>query len=881
MSKTIFFADDDINVQDVGGKAASLYELQDLNVPEWFVITPAAFQASIRDPENTFFLWEIGDEIKIELQKSLDCLSPGAGYFAVRSSAVDEDSKEFSFAGQLESFLGVPQTEVAARVVAVWQSAFSDRVRAYRQEHGLGECIAPAVIVQKMIDAESAGVSFAVDPIGGSWGQALVSSVWGLGNSLVDGEVDADTWQIHRSGNITRMQTAHKSFGHYLREGLAVRIAHDDAKAGQNSLDDRQAAEVAALARRCSTRRGAPQDIEWAYANGSLYLLQSRPITSLGRVPDPEGNINIWDNSNIAESYGGVTTPLTYSFARSIYEEVYRQFCRIMGVPEHVIKANDGTYRGLLGLMNGRMYYNLINWYKLLACFPGFAMNRGFMEQMMGVQKELGEELLALIPRGHDRKLKNFFFLSMALIKMGYSHFFIARQIERFYARLNKALAQPKVPLAQQRPDELVATYRDLEKQLLLKWDAPLVNDFFAMIFFGILSKLCKTWCKDDNGTLQNDLVGGSGQVISAEPAKKVGMLAAAIGDDTEAIELFRTGSAARILAYLRKHEKLHSQYREYLEQFGDRCIDELKLESITLHENPLPLLRAIGHFAGQTRKVDENHARQARLAAEQKVHAQLRKSGVRKKIFNFILKHARARVADRENLRFERTRLFGRVRQIMVELGKRFAALGVLDRPSDIFYLEKDEILSYVSGFASCPDMRGIAAVRKRHFDEYKNMVPIADRFQTKGMVFVANDFSIPDGKKVVIEHGEGIRQGIGCCPGIVRGKVQVVRDPRGVELPAGTILVAERTDPGWIMLFPAASGLLVERGSLLSHSAIVARELGLPAVVSVPGVTSWLKNGDEIEFDGSTGMVRLLVSPSSYPLPQGEGKNFANSVE
>lgn len=862
MSKTIFFADDAINIEDVGGKAASLYELQDLNVPEWFVITPAAFHESNCDPDNFFDppSWEIGDGVKIELQKSLARLSPGSGYFAVRSSAVDEDSKEFSFAGQLESFLGVPEKEVAGRVVAVWRSAFSDRVKAYRREHGLGECVAPAVIVQKMIDAECAGVSFAVDPIGGSWGQALVSSVWGLGNSLVDGEADADTWQIDRSGNITRMRTAHKSFGHYLREGLAVRIAHDDAKAGQKSLDDRQAAEVAALARRCSARRGAPQDIEWAYANGSLYLLQSRPITSLGRVPDPEGNINIWDNSNIAESYGGVTTPLTYSFARSIYEEVYRQFCRIMGVPEQVITANDGTYRGLLGLMNGRMYYNLINWYKLLACFPGFAMNRGFMEQMMGVQKELGEELLALIPRGHDKKLKNLIFLSMALIKMGYSHFFLAGQIKRFYARLNKALAPPKIPLADQRPDELVATYRDLEKQLLLKWDAPLVNDFFAMIFFGILSKLCKSWCQDDNGTLQNDLVGGSGQVISAEPAKKVGLLAAAIGSDTEAIELFRTGSVARIMAYLRRHEKLHNQYREYLVQFGDRCIDELKLESVTLHENPLPLLRAIGHFAGQTKKVDENHARQARLAAEEKVHAHLHKSGVRKKIFNFILKHARARVADRENLRFERTRLFGRVRQIMVQLGKRFAALGVLDRHSDIFYLEKDEILSYVSGFASCPDMRGIAAVRKRHFAVYQTMPPIADRFQTKGMVFVANDFSIPDGRQVVIEHGEGMRRGIGCCPGIVRGKVQVVRDPRGVELPAGAILVAERTDPGWIMLFPAASGLLVERGSLLSHSAIVARELGLPAVVSVPGVTSWLKNGDEIEFDGSTGMVRLL---------------------
>ena len=174
-------------------------------------------------------------------------------------------------------------------------------------------------------------------------------------------------------------------------------------------------------------------------------------------------------------------------------------------------------------------------------------------------------------------------------------------------------------------------------------------------------------------------------------------------------------------------------------------------------------------------------------------------------------------------------------------------------------FFLDKDEILSYIAGFTSCPDMRGIADVRKKQFEKYAEMEPGADRFETKGMVFVGNDFS----RQEAMDDetlGKEERSGIGCCPGIVRGIVRVVRDPRGVELPSGCILVAERTDPGWIMLFPAASGLLVERGSLLSHSAIVARELGLPAIVSIRGVTSWLKDGDEVEFNGSTGAVRLI---------------------
>ncbi|WP_310599967.1 PEP/pyruvate-binding domain-containing protein [Desulfobulbus sp.] len=859
MDEMIRFSRQSMRLEDVGGKAAALHALRGLPIPEWFVLTPAAFTASgcmESDPSR----WRVSEALRVQLDQALEQLSEEGGCFAVRSSAIDEDGQGFSFAGQLDSFLGVAETEVADRVADVWRSAFSEHIRAYRAEHGLGACVPPAVVVQRMIDAQCAGVSFAVDPITGNWDHALVSSVWGLGSSLVDGELDGDTYRVDRSGRIVEKQAGPKPFGMYLRDRVPQKQEHDRERAGAYSLDDRVAAEIAALARLCSQRRGCPQDIEWAYEKGRLYLLQSRPITSLGRVPDPGGKLNIWDNSNIAESYGGVTTPLTYSFARSIYEEVYRQFCKIMGVPRHVIEANRETYRGLLGLMHGRMYYNLINWYRLLACFPGFSINRGFMEQMMGVRKELGEELLQLIPRPRANRLLSLVYLGKALAGMGLSYLLLPRKIKRFYTRLDIALARPEIPLSAQRADELVALYRQLEDRLLLRWDAPLINDFFAMIAFGMLSKLCRSWCGDGHGTMQNDLVGGSGRVVSAEPAKRVAELAACIRGDREAMALFQRGADADILAYLDGNETMGRLFRQYLERFGDRCIDELKLESVPLHDDPLPLLRAIGHFAAREERQGGGQAVDARLEAERRALEILSQSSLRRQVFTFILKHARARVEDRENLRFERTRLFGRVREIMVELGKRFAALGVLKDHNEIFYLEKDEILGFVEGFASCPDLGAIAAVRKCRFQDYAALPPIADRFQTRGMVFVGNDFSVTDGERQPLADEQGQRQGIGCCPGIVRGRVRVVRDPRGVELPAGAILVAERTDPGWIMLFPAAAGLLVERGSLLSHSAIVARELGLPAVVSVPGVTSWLQNGDLVELDGGTGLVQLL---------------------
>lgn len=245
------------------------------------------------------------------------------------------------------------------------------------------------------------------------------------------------------------------------------------------------------------------------------------------------------------------------------------------------------------------------------------------------------------------------------------------------------------------------------------------------------------------------------------------------------------------------------------------------------------------------------------RLQAQQRVAQHLSASWQRL-IFNWVLKNARNRVRDRENLRFERTRVFGRVRRIFVELGKRLYALDRLADPRDIFYLEVNEALGFVEGTATCTDLKGLVELRKAEFASYAAEEVPGDRFETRGIVYQGN--RLQSARPEILSQDSDIRKGIGCCPGIIKAKVRVIDDPLGVVVEKGSILVAERTDPGWIMLFPAASGLLVERGSLLSHSAIVARELGIPAIVSLAGVTQWLQDGDWVEMDGSTGIIRKI---------------------
>jgi pyruvate,water dikinase len=376
------------------------------------------------------------------------------------------------------------------------------------------------------------------------------------------------------------------------------------------------------------------------------------------------------------------------------------------------------------------------------------------------------------------------------------------------------------------------------------------------MIFYGSLRKLASRWCGDADGTLQNDLLCGEGGMISAEPAKRVERLAELARPDPQLIEALEKGSS------FAEHQEFKAAYEEYLARFGDRCMEELKLESATLHDDPRVLLRAIAQLARRPRRTAENVESRLRMAAEARVAQALSKSPVKRALFRWVLSNARARVRDRENLRFERTRLFGRVRRLFVEIGRRFCAGGRLEEPRDVFYLEVEEILGFIEGTATSTDLAALAAARKREFEGYRAMPAPADRFETRGAVHQGNDFSRKTSPQAI--SGETVK-GIGCCPGVVRAQVRVVTDPKSAALQGGEILVAERTDPGWIMLFPVCSGLLVERGSLLSHSAIVAREMGIPAIVSIPGVMAWARDGDWVEMDGATGVARKIVAPAA----------------
>jgi phosphohistidine swiveling domain-containing protein len=721
-----------------------------------------------------------------------------------------------------------------------------------------------------MVDADVSGVAFSADPVTGRRSLAVVSAVPGLGTALVGGEAAADVFKVDRTGKIVERQIARKNISHVFDSaaelGLSA-VTLSEAEGTKPSLTDDQAVAVARLARDAAQVFGRSQDIEWAIKGDELFLLQSRPITTLLDLADPEGALNLWDNSNITESYNGITTPLTFSFARYVYEGVYRQFCVIMRVPKAKIAANERTFARMLGLIQGRIYYNLLNWYRVLALLPGFTLNRRFMEQMMGVRESLPDEVVGDLQQasGWDRFVDGLRGMRTIFGLVG-NYFTLDRQIERFYLRLNEALAPPNPQFADMRLDELVTHYYKLEQQLLSRWDAPLVNDFFAMIFHGAFRKLMEKWCGDANGMLSNDAIRGQGEIISLEPAARVREMAKVAAVRPELAAVLREAPVAQALRVVRRYPEFSALYDAYLEKFGDRCLEELKLESETLHDDPLVLLRNIGEVArGASAASTPNADVSVAGEAEGKMCAALSGSPVRRWTLFWLMRQARKRVRNRENLRFERTRLFGMIRRLFLEAGRRLHAIGRLDDARDIFYVELGEILAFSDGTATSTDLRSLAALRKKEFRQYREGPVPANRFETRGPVYYAQTYrsNEPSG---ALEAGGEERKGLGCCPGVARGVARVVRDPKQARLTSGCILVADHTDPGWIMLFPSASGLLVERGSLLSHSAIVARELGIPAVISIPGLLDWLRDGDEVELDGAAGIVRRITAQESH---------------
>ncbi|MCC6227486.1 MAG: hypothetical protein IT195_13925, partial [Microthrixaceae bacterium] len=475
-------------------------------------------------------------------------------------------------------------------------SAYNERAVAYRLSKGLPlDGVAVGVVIQRMVDAAASGVMFTVNAVSGSVQEITISSLWGAGEGLVSGGLDADTFVVAKKTLDVRETLADKTEMMVPADaalGGLRKVEVPPPRRRQPSLTPGQVRALAAHGMEIERRSGRPQDIEFGVdAAGQIHILQARPVTTAAEYGPAAGNPLVWDNSNIVESYSGVTTPMTFSFIRRAYTIVYHCFAEVMGIRPAVVHRNRVVFENMLGLFRGQVYYNLLNWYRLIRLFPGFEYNKTFMESMMGLKEpaELKDEAR---PVSFARR---WFVELPALVRLVLRTLWNFRRIRRLADDFQRHFDDhyrrwERLDFRALPPHELMKLYREMEDALLWNWRAPIINDFYVMIFYGTLKKLCHSWCGDAAGSLQNDLICGEGGIESTQPPRMLLRLAALAEKNPELRRLIRERSAEALAAEVPadpRFAEFNALFREYLDRYGFRCMNELKLEEYSLRDRP------------------------------------------------------------------------------------------------------------------------------------------------------------------------------------------------------------------------------------------------------------------------------------------------------
>lgn len=872
MSFLIRFPDEPLGHGAIGEKAVVLLKAGDegILVPPWFVVTSEAFEATLsRDQADELRLAErvstitealAGLELHPSIQEQvLDALFRNGfnhEILALRPSLNTDDWDTIPTSALPAPRLAVRPDDVPAIIAEIWKSAFSERVLLHRRAHGLRLLPqAPSIIVQKMLRPEVSGMAFGVDLITGQQSVNVVAAVSGLSTSLTSGDCDADLYRVDRDRNIVTRDVADKRLWHQVNaniEGGVVSLSVPVHGRKEPCLTDAQVLAVDDLVRKVERLFECPQEVEWAIDDGRIWLLGSRSVAGLGRVRDPDARPVYWCSSLLAEFFPGTSTPLTASLLRKAIPSIARSFCCRMGLPIRKMERFDPFTEHLVGLIRGRVFCNLRHWYRIFAMLPDYPANVRYFGLVAGLASGLPAfEEAKLQPRWIDR---------IALVGSGFvmaaNWFMLRHRIDKFESRVKKSLANMPQSWARARPDELIGAYWALERNLLASWDAPSLNDFFGMLSWALLNHASRLWCADETGALVNDLMTGRDANTQDDPREDLGLLAVQIAQDDDLTMILQTGSARDIRRRLRFRPALALRVEQLVEQYSDHALAELKIEAVDIQSDPLPLYRALGRMAAAPDDWHAGTGEEALGKAQEFVLDAIGGQPVRNAVFQWLIRQVLARTEDRSRLIDLRRRVVRCIREILLELGRRYYGLGLLKRPGDILFLEIDEALGCMDGAISSADPGSLAARRREEYEWFAQDDPAPSHFEERGPIVLA---SFP--KPMFGAAGlESQRQGTGCCRGVVQGAARLVEKTQGAGFEAGDILVVSYSDPLWLFLYPTAGGLLIACAGQLSYGVVKARSLGVPTAIVGSALTTWLHDGDLVEMNGSTGLVTRI---------------------
>jgi pyruvate,water dikinase len=807
----------------VGGKALRLGQLiqAGLPVPPGFCITTAPYlRLRGRSPRDD-------PTLRAALAEAYHRL--GDGPVAVRSSATVEDSSAASFAGQQVTFLGVTgEAALLDAVARCWASLDAQRAVAYRRWQGVGEQgLAMAVVVQRLVPAEVAGVLFTRDPLDPDGRRMLVEASWGLGESVVSGRVTPDRFYLKwQSGAVLDRQVSSKPTMMMVDGPQPVPAAKRD----QPCLDDWSLAELAELGRRVEALAGAAQDVEWAWAEGRFWLLQARPITggsaaereqvrreevaALAARAEPGGTV--WSRFNLSEVLPA-PTPMSWAVVRRLMagDGGFGLMLRDLGFDPDPALDKEGIF----DLVCGRPYCNLSR-------EPRMHFRSLPFEHPFAVLKAVPQKALYPQPVLNPARLGWSFWLLLpirlpALIARITCGEMRRRRLSRSFARRFREEVIPAFTAEVDR--EAGQDLSRLDTALLIErlefWIRRTLCDFareslkpttLAAFALGRLERqLAKSLGAERTRTALRELVMG----VAADPEAD---LAGAVWD-------LLAGRLPRDL---------------FLRRFGHRGRQEMELAEPRWAEDPAALDAHLSQPAAPS-------PREASADRWPAIAAEARLSPPQEATLRGEVEALRGYLGLRETGKHYLMKGYTLIRRILIELDRRFQLGG------GIFYLTPDDLRRLVAG----EDLRGVIAQARRRRT-------LALSLEAPPVLFSDDLEAI--GRPVPVQRADCL-QGVPLSAGVAEGPALVLREPSGaVAALEPYILVCPSTDPAWVPLFVRAGGLVMETGGVLSHGAIVAREFGLPAVAGLPDVVHRLHTGQRLRVDGGRGTV-VLMEPLS----------------
>lgn len=671
---------------------------------------------------------------------------------AVRSSADLEDTENSSCAGLFDSFLNVSKNELWEKIELVRDS--------YSQNGGN---INSPVIIQRMVQSGLSGILFTANPMG-ILNEMVIVVGNGLGCNVVDNKVNTTTYYFNIDDNLYDFEQVDNS----------------------PLLTEEQLKELVSIGSKIEKLFNKKMDIEFGIENGEIYILQARPITTIS-----DKNILILDNSNIVESYPGVSLPLTQSFVKEIYYKIFKRCIERISGDKELVKGLDDNLQNMVDIANGRIYYRISNWYSVLKLLPFDKLIIKNWQKMLGVRN------LTVVSDDFKVNISTKLRILFNFIK------YLCRTPEEML-KLNKffdsKIIESRAKLSKCKSIiEYLNLLEALKKSFISNWDITLVNDMYTFIYTGLSG--------EKNKQLLSDIRG----LESLKPVLKMNSL----------IDVYHVNGENSY-----KYKVISN---EYISLYGDRCMGELKLETQTYKTNPKLLLDYV-----RTQK---------KTIIDKKDDIESSKPFFE----NPFVKRAKLGISNREKSRMNRSKLFGLTRDIYLEIGKLLVKQGRLSYYRDVFYLYHKEL------YDNSLDYKQLVRERKMEYYNYEK-IPTYSRlvFSEK----VINKTNI--GSVSVLSDNK--LYGVGVSEGVIEGEIIVIDEPEITIDVSDKIIVTKMTDPGWVFLIKNCKGIIAQQGSLLSHTAIISRELGKPAIVNVKNVLQLLNTGDKVKINGLTGEIEKL---------------------